>query len=93
MKKTFLKTIGGMAMMILMLTTFAQVGVFAQDTIDEGQSSEQAQEDLFVRHGNAGKLEGTWDVQVTIRNCQTGDAIRTFASLTTRKCALEAGSF
>src|SRR5882724_7553508 len=30
-----------------------------------------------------GRLEGTWDVQVTIRNCQTGAAIRTFASLTT----------
>ncbi len=83
MKKTFLKTIGGTAMMILMLTMSAQVRVFAQDTNDEGQSSEQAQEDLSVRHGNAGKLEGTWDVQVTIRNCQTGDAIRTFPSLTT----------
>jgi hypothetical protein len=30
-----------------------------------------------------GRLEGTWDVQVTIRNCQTGAEIRTFASLTT----------
>jgi hypothetical protein len=30
-----------------------------------------------------GRLEGTWDVQVTIRNCQTGAAIRTFASVTT----------
>jgi hypothetical protein len=30
-----------------------------------------------------GRLEGTWDVQVTIRNCQTGAEIRTFTSLTT----------
>ena len=30
-----------------------------------------------------GRLEGTWDVQVTIRNCQTGAAIRAFPSLTT----------
>jgi hypothetical protein len=30
-----------------------------------------------------GRLEGTWDVQVTIRNCQTGAEIRTFASVTT----------
>ena len=29
-----------------------------------------------------GRLEGTWDVQVTIRNCQTGAEIRHFASLT-----------
>ena len=30
-----------------------------------------------------GRLEGTWDVQVTPRNCQTGAAILTFASTTT----------
>jgi hypothetical protein len=30
-----------------------------------------------------GRLEGTWDVQVTLRDCQTGAEIRTFASLTT----------
>jgi hypothetical protein len=30
-----------------------------------------------------GRLEGTWDVQVTPRNCQSGEAIRTFASTTT----------
>jgi hypothetical protein len=30
-----------------------------------------------------GRLEGTWNVQVTLRNCQTGAAIRTFPSLTT----------
>jgi hypothetical protein len=33
--------------------------------------------------GGGGRLEGTWDVQVTIRNCQTGAEIRSFASLTT----------
>jgi hypothetical protein len=30
-----------------------------------------------------GRLEGTWDVHVTIRNCQTGAEIRSFASLST----------
>lgn len=30
-----------------------------------------------------GRLEGTWDVQVTIRNCQSGAEIRSFKSLTT----------
>ena len=34
------------------------------------------------QHGG-GRLEGTWDVQVTIRNCQTGAEIRTFSSVTT----------
>src|SRR5258705_13138 len=33
--------------------------------------------------GGGGRLEGTWDVQVTLRNCQTGAEIRSFASLTT----------
>ena len=28
-------------------------------------------------------LEGTWRVQITIRNCQTGDAVRTFPALST----------
>lgn len=35
------------------------------------------------RGGRGGKLEGTWDVRVTIRNCQTGAEIRSFASVTT----------
>ena len=33
--------------------------------------------------GGGGRLEGTWDVQVTLRNCQTGAEIRSFPSLTT----------
>src|SRR3990172_8855209 len=33
--------------------------------------------------GGGGRLEGTWDVEVTIRNCQTGAEIRSFASVTT----------
>ncbi len=83
MKNTFLKTIGGAALTILMLTMFAQVRVSAQDTNNEDQSNEQTQEDLFGRRGNDKKLEGTWDIQVTRRNCQTGAAIATFASIET----------
>ncbi|HEY9502828.1 MAG TPA: hypothetical protein VIR01_14435 [Pyrinomonadaceae bacterium] len=33
--------------------------------------------------GGGGRLEGTWDVRVTIRNCQTGAGIRSFDSVTT----------
>jgi hypothetical protein len=32
--------------------------------------------------GGGGRLEGVWDVRVTIRNCQTGAEIRSFDSLT-----------
>ena len=33
--------------------------------------------------GGGGRLEGAWDARVTIRNCQTGAEIRSFASVTT----------
>jgi len=62
MRKIFLKTIGGMALAVLLMAMFAPIWV-------SGQSG-------------GGRLEGTWDVQVTIRNCQTGAEIRHFASLT-----------
>jgi hypothetical protein len=78
MKKTFSQTIGGMALSILMLVMFAPVSVSAQD--NEQKNDEQTKENSS-RAG--GRLEGVWDVQVTIRNCQTGAAIRTFASITT----------
>jgi hypothetical protein len=38
----------------------------------------------FAQDGNAsggGRLEGTWDVRVTIRNCATGAEIRSFDSI------------
>jgi hypothetical protein len=31
----------------------------------------------------ARQIEGTWRVQITIRNCQTGEALRTFPALST----------
>lgn len=34
------------------------------------------------RQSGGGRIEGTWDAQVTIRNCQTGAEIRNFASVT-----------
>jgi len=83
MKRNMMKMVGEAALMILMLTTFAQVNVLAQDTKDEDRSEEQTQEDLFGRRRNASKLEGTWDAQVTIRDCQNGVESRTFASIGT----------
>ncbi|CAN5405195.1 hypothetical protein BH18ACI1_BH18ACI1_15280 [soil metagenome] len=82
MKNTFLKTIGGMALAILMLAMFAPVWVSAQDNGNEQKLDEQTQEDSSKQSGG-GRLEGTWDAQVTIRICQTGAAIRTFASIGT----------
>lgn len=41
-----------------------------------------AQDDPNDKNGG-GRIEGTWDAQVTIRDCQTGTVIRTFASIGT----------
>ncbi len=72
MKRNFVKVIGGTVLALMIISGLTLGLVFAQnESIDE-------------RSENRGdRLEGTWDVQVTIRNCQTGAAIRTFASITT----------
>jgi hypothetical protein len=82
MKKTFLKTIGGAALAILLLAISAQIWVSAQDINNEQTNNKHTQENSFGQNDDE-KIVGTWDVQVTIRNCQTGAPIRTFPSLTT----------
>ncbi len=59
MKKTFLKTIGGAALAILMLAMFAQIQVSAQ--VLENIPLEQSR-----------GIVGAWRTAVTQRNCQTG---------------------
>ncbi len=81
MKSRSLKAIGGMALAILMSAVLTPLSVSAQDENNQQANDERIQEDSSRQSG--GRLEGTWDVQVTIRNCQTDAAIRTFASLTT----------
>ncbi len=70
MKRNFVKIIGGtvLAFMVISALTFGLV--FAQD---ESKSES----------GSGDRLVGTWDAQVTIRNCQNNAAIRTFASIGT----------
>lgn len=85
MKKTFLKTVGTTALAILLVTIFAQISVFAQDIISQDQNEIQTENKLLLTRalGNPRALEGTWDTEVTIRNCQNNAAIRTFASIGT----------
>ncbi len=85
MKNTFLKTFGTATMTILLMAAFAQISVFAQeDIVKQDQSEAQTEGELFPTRGrNRRTLEGTWDVQVTVRNCQTGAAIRTFPAMGT----------
>ncbi len=73
MKKTFLKTISGAALAILMLAVFAQIQVSAQQEPPEDST----------KRNLAQALEGSWDSQVTLLNCQTGAALRTFPAMNT----------
>lgn len=75
MKKQVLKAIGGVSLAILVLAVFAQVWVSAQDN-----------NNLLIRNGNGGNertLVGSWDVKVTIRDCQTGAEFFSFPAMNT----------
>lgn len=82
MRNTFLKTIGTTWLAILTLATLAQITVSAQETSSPEENGAQTQENSLKRK-EPRALEGSWTVQVTVRNCQTGDAIRTFPRMNT----------
>lgn len=79
MKNTILKMIGTVSA-ILMLIVLTQISAAAQDEFNPEEKSIEQTEDA---RDNAGRLEGVWNIQVTARNCQTGEAIRTFAAMHT----------
>ncbi len=68
MKRNFVKIIGGMVLAVLVIST----STFLAFTQDDTKSQ-----------NGGGRLEGTWDIQVTVRNCQTGAPIRTYAEIET----------
>ncbi len=80
MKNEILKTIGGMALAIMLVMLFANISVSAQDN-----SNGQKTENLFPGpFGNSkSDIEGVWRTTVTQRNCQTGEVIRVFRGLST----------
>ena len=69
MKNTMVRLAGGILLLAVMASTPA-LGLVA------------AQDNLKIKNGG-GRLEGAWDVRVTIRNCQSGAFIRDFDSITT----------
>src|SRR5688572_3668214 len=81
MKNTFLKTTGTAVLVILMLAIFAQIQVSAQDKVDEQQIENQTEGIFFPPSERT--LEGSWNVQATFVNCQTGAAIRSFPAMST----------
>src|SRR5438093_12970991 len=56
------------------MTTVGMVAVFL--TFGMALCSPQS-----VNAAGAGRIEGAWNVRVTLRNCQTGDEIRSFDSV------------
>ncbi len=83
MKNTILTTIGTTALAILMLTALTQISVSAQDGDDQDQNIRQKRANNSTRRPDGQQLIGTWEVQVTVRNCPTGAALRSFPSVTT----------
>lgn len=79
MKNNFVKLIGRAVSVFLVILTLTLGITFAQD-----ESNFQGRGILpFPSVNNSGRLEGTWNVRVTLRNCQSGDEISSFDSLTT----------
>jgi len=83
MKNTFSKTIGMVALAVVISAMFAQIQVSAQDPTNDEKTEEKILENLFVHGGNARALEGTWNLQVTLRNCQNSVAIRSISEIAT----------
>ena len=75
MKNQTLKAIGGTAFAILMLVTFVQMSVSARDGDQETSRNESASNDH--------KLVGSWNHQVTLRDCQTGTPFVSFPAMVT----------
>jgi hypothetical protein len=67
MKSNFVKIIGVTVLTFMVISIVAFGVIFAQDKSE-------------LQNGG-GRLEGTWDVRVSITNCQTGAVIRSFDSL------------
>ena len=67
MKTNRLRTTFALALALLLAACIPQLSAAGQ-----GENAEEAK-----------KLEGTWLVDVTLRNCQTGDVIRNLQGLTT----------
>jgi hypothetical protein len=74
MKSTLTRTITGLAVVASLTLALALLSVSA---------STPATTKLQDTEKTGGRIEGTWRVQVTLRNCQTGAELRNFPALLT----------
>lgn len=77
MNNSFLTKIAHVGLAVLISAVIAQTVALAQDerTIDSAMTDE--------RFGYARDLEGTWNAQVTFRNCLNGTPLMSFTTLNT----------
>ncbi len=68
MKNTFLKSIGGTALAVLMLVGGTQISILGQEQQESGQQQENE-----LRQKRS--IVGVWVSQLTRRNCETGAPI------------------
>lgn len=92
MRQKLLRQISGAVLAIMLTLTFSQILVSAQESPDgqdnQLQSAQESQDEQRSEKSrqlsaNARKIEGVWEAQVTLRDCQTGDPILTFRGMTT----------
>ena len=86
MKNKLMITISTAAAAILALMIFASFRADAQDgSVEVPKSDEQNQTETIEqeRGGNLRALEGSWSIQVTRRDCQTGAVLANFPTMTT----------
>lgn len=82
MKTNFFKFVGRLTFLIIGILMFGQIAVSAQEPMEqEGIKAASSDTQSFAGDG-ARALEGTWQVQTTIRNCQTGTVLESFSKLT-----------
>jgi len=84
MNKVSLKTILGMALVIIVVLAAVRVPASAQEVRDT--QVKQRKDDSGEMSANVKKeerIEGVWDARATIINCQTGNPVVTFRAMTT----------
>ncbi len=79
MRNMILKQIVAWTLLII-ATSATGTQIFAQD---QSRANIDVLEESLKPGRGARALEGSWTVQTTIRNCQTGQAVATFAKMVT----------
>lgn len=78
MKRNLLKNIGTAVLTFFVVLVLSPALAFAQEKLDELEL-----ETNYKNNNSGGGLDGTWEVVVTERNCQTNVPIRNHPSLNT----------